>query len=107
MTTQALISGDPSCARTTLRAERDLQARRARCDCGGPDDEGAAIDLRSLGDHGLSPLCLRRSVDRFTDLLETYRTRQMFVIDASISASVGLGWSFRSAATAMIMPAWQ
>src|SRR2546426_1882213 len=33
--------------------------------------------------------------------------RQMLVIVASISASVGFGLSFRSAATAMIMPDWQ
>ena len=56
MTTQAVISGEPSCARTTLRAERDVQAEgEPAADGGGADDEGAAIDLRSLGDHGRSP----------------------------------------------------
>src|SRR5258708_1117591 len=33
--------------------------------------------------------------------------RQMLVIPASMSASVGFGLSFRSAATAMIIPDWQ
>jgi len=38
------------------RAERDLQAQgEPRADRGGADDEGAASDVWSLGDHSLSP----------------------------------------------------
>jgi nucleoside recognition membrane protein YjiH len=33
--------------------------------------------------------------------------RQMLVIAASMSPSVGCGYSMRRAATAMIMPLWQ
>ena len=33
--------------------------------------------------------------------------RQIFVIAALMSASVGLGFSLRSAVTAMIIPDWQ
>src|SRR5262249_30975042 len=88
-------------------AERNLQAeRQAGADCGSADDERAAIDLRSLDDHGRSPYA-------FAAAWMASRTcwnvpqRQMFVIEASMSASVGLGLSLRSAATAMIIPAWQ
>ena len=36
ITTQALISGEPSAARTTVGAERQAQAEReAAADCGG------------------------------------------------------------------------
>ena len=43
ITTQALTSGEPSCARTTLAAERDVEAEREpAAGRGGADDEGAA-----------------------------------------------------------------
>src|SRR6266436_4378076 len=80
------------------RAERDLQTQsQPRADGGGADDEGAATDLEIFGDHGLSPYA-------FAAAWIASRTcwnvphRQMFVIDASMSASVGFGLSLRRAA---------
>ena len=57
ITTQALISGEPSCARTTLRPPNGTfrPEREAAADGGGADDEGAAIDLRSLVIMAVSP----------------------------------------------------
>src|SRR5437867_823897 len=53
------------------RAERDLEAESEPGAGGGAaDDERATIELRSPGDHGAAPLCLRRCVDGLTHLLE-------------------------------------
>ena len=89
------------------RAERDLQAQREpAADRGGADDEGATIDLRVLVIMASTPYALAAAWMASRTCWNVPQ-RQMLVIVASMSASVGFGLSFRSAATAMIMPAWQ
>ena len=107
MTTQALISGEPSCARTTLPPS-------GMCRPSASPPPTAAVPMTKE----------RRLIFRVSVIMASTpyalaaawmasRTcwnvpqRQMLVIVASISASVGFGLSLRSAATAMIMPAWQ
>ena len=90
------------------RTEGQLQAEgEAAADRGGADEELAARDLgRIEGHHGRAP-------QAFAAAWIAARTswnvpqRQMLVIAASMSASVGFGFSASSAVAAMIMPAWQ
>src|SRR3989442_5293929 len=107
MTTQAFTSGEPSWARTTL-APNGILRPRAR------PAPAAALPMtkeRRLSFGGLG--IMARPPYAFAAAWMASRTcwkvphRQMLVILASISASVGFGFSFRRAATAMIMPAWQ
>src|SRR5262249_55031370 len=72
---------------------------------GGSGDEGTAVDFGQKAPGGLPPA--------FTTAWNCARTRwkvphrQMLVMAASISASVGFGFSLRRTATAMIIPLWQ
>ena len=69
-------------------AKRDVQAQREpAADRGGADDEGAPADLQSVGDHGIYSLCLGRSVDGLTHLLE--RAAAADVGDRRIDIGVG------------------
>src|SRR5207247_485256 len=87
-------------------AERDLEAEREpAADRGGADEEGAAIDLRSRR-HGSPPYAFAAAWTASRTCWNVPQ-RQMFVMLLSMSASVGFGFSARSAATAMIMPDWQ
>src|SRR5438445_4597616 len=71
------------------RAERDLQAQGEPCaDRDGADDEGAASEVWSLGDHSLSPLYLRRGVNGLAHLLK--RAAAADVGDSRVD--VGIGW---------------
>ena len=110
ITTQALTSGEPSAARTTVgAAEGNIEAeRKAGADGGGADHEGAAIESVAM-------TCLFMAVlpQAFAAAWIASRTcwkvpqRQILVMASSMSGSVGFGFSFSSAATAMIMPLWQ
>ena len=107
MTTQAVISGEPSCARTTLPPNGMFRPRASPLPT-------AAVPMMKERRSIFGALVIMASPPyAFAAAWMASRTcwnvpqRQMFVIDASISASVGFGLSFRSAATAMIMPAWQ
>src|SRR6202040_1164403 len=88
------------------RAERQVEPEREpAAHCGGADHEGAAIHVRNVIHDSLP--------HAFAAMWIASRTcwkvphRQMLVIASSISASVGLAFSLRRAATAMIMPLWQ
>ena len=97
ITTQTPISGEPSAARTTFGAERQIEAeRQAAADGGGADDEGAAIDFRNVI-HVCPPLRVRRGVDRRADLLEGAAPADVGDL-ASMSASVGFGLFLSSSA---------
>ena len=106
MTTHAVTSGEPSCARTTL----------------GPN--GIFRPMASPAPSAVLPMTKERRVSfgilvimtpsyAFAAAWMASRTcwkvphRQMLVTRASMSASVGFGFSRRSAATAMIIPGWQ
>ena len=76
---------------------------------GGPtvvraaDDEGTAIHLII---HGCLPHALAAAWIAARTCWKVPQ-RQILVMFASMSASVGFGFSFNRAATAMIMPVWQ
>src|SRR5262249_59697691 len=90
-----------------LRAERQLEPeRKPTADRGSAHHEGAAIHLGNeihdcLPAHALAAMWIASRT------CWKVPQRQIFVIASSMSASVGLGFSLRSAATAMIMPLWQ
>ena len=109
ITTQALTSGEPSAARTTVgSAEGNVEAEReAGADSGGADDEGAAVQLgRDVLVHAGLPQAFAAAWIASRTCWKVPQ-RQILVMASSMSASVGFGLSFRSAATAMIMPLWQ
>ena len=107
ITTQALTSGVPSWARAGVRAaERNVEAeRKPAAGGGGADDEGAAIDFGHVV-HGCLPHAFAAAWIASRTCWKVPQ-RQMLVMVASMSASVGFGFSLSSAATAMIMPVWQ
>ena len=87
ITTQALTSGEPSCARDHFGSEWQFEAEaEAAGDGGGADDEGATIHF-----HGV---LLRLSRASWIAARTSWNVpqRQMLVIAASMSASVGLGF---------------
>ena len=106
MTTQALISGEPSCARTTLVPNGIFRPRTSPLPT-------AAVPTRNERRLSFGVFVVMAAPYAFAAAWMASRTcwnvphRQMLVIDLSMSASVGLGLSLSSAATAMIMPAWQ
>src|SRR5262245_22018227 len=106
-TTQALISGVPSCARTTPPPSGRLSPR-AR------PPPAAAVPTRKerrsiLGMLAImaAPLYALAAAWMASRTCWKVPQRQMLVMVASMSRSVGFGLFFRSAATAMIMPDWQ
>ena len=106
ITTQALISGEPSAARTTVGPNgRRKPSARPPPTAARADDERAAVELRHVVSW-LSPYALAAAWIASRTCWKVPQ-RQMLVMAASMSASVGLGFSLRSAATAMIMPVWQ
>ena len=107
ITTQTPTSGEPSAARTHLRAERNVEAeRQPAADGGGADDEGAAIDFRNDNSWCVLPYAFAAAWIAARTCWKVPH-RQMLVISSSMSASVGFGLFLSSAATAMIMPLWQ
>ena len=106
ITTHTPISGEPSAARTDLRAERQVDAEReASANRGGADHEGAAVHLRNVI-HGCLPYAFAAAWIAARTCWKVPH-RQMLVISRSMSASVGFGLFLSSSATAMIMPLWQ
>src|SRR5262245_17611796 len=104
MTTQALISGDPSWARTTPPPSGRLRPRAS-------PPPAAAVPTRKERRSIFSALAIMAAPPyALAAAWMASRTcwkvpqRQMLVTVASMSASVGLGLSLRSATTAMIMP---
>src|SRR6185503_14912493 len=89
-----------------LGAERELQADgQTAAGRGGADEERTALHW-SHDCHGCLPHALAASWIAARTCWKVPQ-RQMFVIAESMSASVGLGFSFKSETTAMIMPLWQ
>src|SRR5262249_50467023 len=92
-------------------AERKLEAEREAATSGSSaGDERAAIDLcDDLGHviHGGLPYALAAAAWIASRTCWKVPHRQMLVMASLMSASVGFGFSLRSAATAMIMPLWQ
>ena len=75
---------------------------------GAADEEPAAGDLEFRhGCHGRLPHAALAAMWIASRTCWKVPQRQMLVIAASMSASLGLGFVLRSAATAMIMPDWQ
>ena len=109
ITTQALISGVAPCGERGFgSSERNVETEReAAAGCrGGADHEGAPVDLWHVSSW-LSPPQALAAAWMAARTCWKVPQRQMLVMASLMSASVGLGLSFRSAATAMIMPAWQ
>ena len=89
-------------------AERNVEAEREPAAGGGCDDhEGAAIYFWHVI-HDCLPLhALAAAAWIAARTCWKVPQRQILVMLASMSASVGFGLSLSSAATAMIMPHWQ
>ncbi len=106
ITTQALSSGEPSWARTTSgpNGSRRPSAR---------PPPTAALLTRKVRRSIFGLNVMARSPYALAAAWIASRTcwkvpqRQILVMVASMSASVGLAFCRRSAATAMIMPVWQ
>src|SRR6267378_2761989 len=80
--------------------------RKSAADGGAADEEGTAGEFRN-GCHGRLPHAALAAAWIASRTCTKVPQRQMLVIAASMSASLGLGLVLRSAATAMIMPDWQ
>src|SRR5262249_17327857 len=91
-----------------LRApERNIEAERQTAAHGGrAHHEAAAIDLRYVI-HGCLPHALAAAAWIAARTCWKVPQRQILVMLTSMSASVGLGLSWSSAPTAMIIPHWQ
>src|SRR5207249_7443976 len=83
------------------QAEREAAAER-----GAADEEGTASEFRH-GCHDRLPHAAPAAAWIASRTCWKVPQRQMLVIAASMSASLGLGFVLKSAATAMIMPDWQ
>jgi len=104
---QAVISGEPSWARTTLAPKGIFRPSASPL-------PAAAVPTMKARRSIFGALVIMAALPyAFAAAWMASRTcwkvpqRQMFVIAASMSPSVGLGLSFKSAATAMIRPDWQ
>ena len=107
MTTHALTSGAPPWARTTLAPNGIFRPRASPAPT-------VPVPMTKARRSIFGALVIMASPPyAFAAAWMASRTcwnvphRQMFVIDASMSASVGFGVAARRAATAMIMPVWQ
>src|SRR2546425_12852325 len=88
MTTQALISGAPSCARTTVAPNGIFRPRASPLPTAAvPMMKERRSILGALVIMASPPLCLRRGVDRFTHLLE--RAAPADVRDRRVDIGVG------------------
>ena len=105
MTTQAVISGEPSAARTTAGPNGMFKPSAS-------PPPTAALLMRNVR-RVIFGAWIMASPYALAAAWMASRTcwkvpqRQMFVIDASILASLGFGVFFSSAETAMIIPDWQ
>src|SRR5262249_62341189 len=96
------------CGVRGARAERNVEAEDQRAaDGGGAGEEGAAIEANAT--HGrLAPLTRRAAAAWIAARMRwSVPQRQILVMAASISASVGCGFSSGSAGTRMLLPLWQ
>ena len=107
ITTQTLTSGEPSAARTTVGPPAGRSKPIAR------PAPAAAVPMTKERRLRLTCLFMVVLPQAFAAAWIASRTcwkvpqRQILVMASSMSWSVGFGFSFRSAATAMIMPLWQ
>src|SRR5262249_10458324 len=97
---RAVRGANDSGAERNVHAEREAAAER-----GSAHDEGTTVDLRNVIHHGLPHALAAAWIAART--CWKVPQRQMLVMLASMSASVGFGFSDTSATTAMIMPHWQ
>src|SRR5262249_51196586 len=99
---RAVRGANDSGAARKGRAEREAAAER-----GSAHDEGTTVDLRYVI-HGCLPLhALAAAAWIAARTCWKVPQRQILVMLASMSASLGFGLSLSSAATAMIIPHWQ
>ena len=95
------------CADDLRPAEGNVETERKPAAGGScAHDEGAAIDFRHVI-HGCLPNHAFAAAWIAVRTCWNVPQRQILVMLASMSASVGFGLSLSSAATAMIMPHWQ
>ena len=87
--------------------ERDMKAEGEACGS-GTDKEGAAVQFGYVIHNAVLPYALPLAA-AWIAARTCWKVphRQILVIASSMSASVGFGFSFSSADTAMIMPLWQ
>src|SRR5882672_7687074 len=86
---------------------RKAQAQREAATNGGAADEEGTTRKFRHGCHGRLPHAALAAMWIASRTCWKVPQRQMLVMAASMSASLGLGFVLRSAATAMIMPDWQ
>src|SRR5262249_56285189 len=99
---RAVRGANDTGAERNVHAEREAAAERGRA-----HHEAAAIDLRYVIHGCLPPHALAAAAWIAARTCWKVPQRQILVILASMSASLGFGLSLSSAATAMIMPHWQ
>ena len=107
ITTQTLISGEPSAARTTVGPPvgRSNPMARPAPTAAEPMTKERRLRLTCLF-MGKSPQALAAAWIASRTCWKVPQ-RQILVMASLMSWSVGFGLSFSSAATAMIMPVWQ
>src|SRR3977135_4282061 len=86
---------------------RKAQSERESAAHGGAADEEATAGEFRHGCHGRLPLAALAAAWIASRTCWKVPQRQMLVMAELMSASLGLGFVLRSAATAMIMPDWQ